>query len=156
MSEGRKNISNEHQFIYFKRKTCMCFTILFRPEEQWGPKMIWNRFLEKQNKIGTKPSGGMCHSSHAQLSPPLPDVNPLLPPPGASYSSVAHTTHSIGHSSFQSGAPAHDACPHRSRGEGCSPRGCLCPDLSTCLLQVILPLTLSPPGPLIHGEITES
>ena len=121
-----------------------------------GAQNDLKQIFGKENKIGTKPSGGMCHSSHAQLSPPLPDVNPLLPPPGASYSSVARTTHSIGHSSFQSGAPAHDACPHRSRGEGCSPRGCLCPDLSTCLLQVILPLTLSPPGPLIHGEITES
>ena len=32
----------------------MCFTILFGPEEQWEPRMIRNRFLKRQNKIGTQ------------------------------------------------------------------------------------------------------
>ena len=59
----------------------MCFTILFGPEEQWEPRMIQNRFLKRQNKIGTQPHTDMCHRPHPQLSPPLPDINPLLSRP---------------------------------------------------------------------------
>ena len=59
----------------------MCFTILFGPEEQWEPRMIRNRFLKRQKKIGTQTHTDMCHPPHPQLSPPLPDINPLLSRP---------------------------------------------------------------------------
>lgn len=35
-------------------------------------------FLKRQNKTGTKPSRDICHSFHTQLSPPRPQINPLL------------------------------------------------------------------------------
>lgn len=124
-------------------KRCMCFTILFCPEEQWGPRMIGNRFSKRQNELGTKPSRSLCHSLHPQLSPCLPDVNPLLshsqPPRPGQQTQQTDT----GHTPF---GPA--VCPlpglHTTQTAG----GCTLLPLSDLSASHLM---LPPPSPLLPG-----
>lgn len=51
----------------------------FVQRSRGGPDDL-KQILKSQNKVGTKPSTGMCHSLHRRLFPPRPRVYPQEPP----------------------------------------------------------------------------